>query len=90
MRIGQVDVALFDQPETTLLADLEAAADELRAALDGVTLAQSALQVLPKEDTPERVAELEVVWQQLNQLGRPIVTVRACSALWERLEPKLE
>lgn len=60
-----------------IMVNLDAAAKELRAALEGVEQAQTALQHIQKQDNVQRMRELEALWQHLNNLGRPVINVGA-------------
>jgi hypothetical protein len=71
-------MASLHQPKHILLGDLETAEEELYAALDAVEQARIMLLALPEYDEMSHAAELEALWQQLNDLGRPLVTVGAC------------
>lgn len=66
---------MTDQPKTihSIRANLDAAADELRTALDGITQAQAALQHIQDQDDAQRIAELNALWQDLAHLSNPIV-----------------
>ena len=66
-------------PETlqSISVSLDAAAKELRVTLEGVEQAQAAIQQLQGHDDTQRMIELEALWQHLNDLGRPVISVGA-------------
>ena len=70
---------MSDQPETlqAISAGLDAAAKELRTVFDGIAQVQAALQQLQECDDVQRMNELELLWQHLNDLGRPMINVGA-------------
>ena len=67
---------MTDQPKTihSIRANLDAAADEMRTALDGIMQAQAALQHI-QEDDAQRIAELNALWQDLAHLSNPIINM---------------
>lgn len=71
---------MLDQSEMLqlIIDNLDAAADELRTAQAALSQARAALLHIQQLDAAQQAAELEALWEQLNDLGRPVVTMGAC------------